>query len=101
MENGMSATSVEELESAVKAELGISFSEISIVSVDITPDFDYEGDDILRVKVVYDGKPKDIKGNAIARAIRSVRPLLNARDWPAFPSISFVTREDAGIATRA
>jgi len=98
MEVTVTVAPINQLEKAIEKVLSDSFVDVKILSVMVTEDVDFDGDDILRVSVVFDGAVKDLQGNIIAKAIRKIRPTMEELDWPAFPSLSFMTREDAKVA---
>ncbi len=84
------------LEDEILEVLGSSFARVDLLEVRITPDVDFEGDDILRVDVVFEGEPKDLDGNVLASAVRTIRPAMirnNVDDL--FPLLSFIAADDA------
>lgn len=73
-------------------------SEARIVSVSVSEDVDSEGDQILVMKVVFDGR---LDASKAASALRHLRPALFERKESRFPLLSFVTRRDAEAAAPA
>lgn len=90
-----------EIEKAILDVLSEDFSGVEIVEVHVMDDVDVEDDDILRVKVVFKGKARDLMPKFLNRAIRKVRPALSARHVSAFPMMSFISADDAKVSVSA
>jgi capsular polysaccharide biosynthesis protein len=88
---------ITELESEILKVLSHDFHGVKLLRVKISPEHDHEGDEILRVEVVFAGEPKDIEPIYMTKAIRSVIPKLNEMNILAFPSMSFISAKDAQI----
>lgn len=86
------------IEAEILKILSKDFEVVSLRQVNITPDQDFDGDEILRVEVVFDGKPKDLPLAFLTQATRRIRPTLNNFKLPQFPSITFTSSADAQIA---
>ncbi len=80
----------------VAERLSRDFENITIIDVKVAPDVDRDGEDILRIEVVFEGelKGRDIK--QVAGAVRRLRPALREIDADLFPLLSFVSRVDYG-----
>jgi hypothetical protein len=50
------------------------FSHVRICEVRVREDTDFDGGDILRIDVIYDGTVKDLDGKKLAGFIRHLRP---------------------------
>jgi hypothetical protein len=74
--------------------LGRHFQNIKIIHVDVERDRDRDGEDILRIKVVFDGVVKGRDAANIAGAARRLRPVLEEIDADIFPLLSFVSKLD-------
>ncbi len=71
------------------------FADIQIVKVDVEPDFDRDGDDILRIRVVFNGSLKDSDASLVMGATRAIRPKIeNEIENDLFPLLSFVSQVD-------
>jgi hypothetical protein len=70
------------------------FESIKIVRVDVARDQDHEGEEILRIQVVFDGVVKAKDAASIAGAARYLRPALEKIDADIFPLLSFVSKLD-------
>src|SRR5262245_56521487 len=74
--------------------LGRDFEKIRILKVNVTPDHDPDGNDILSIQVVFEGALKGADTRHAAGAVRRLRPALEEIDVDMFPSLSFVSRLD-------
>lgn len=74
----------------VEEILSDRLGSIEIKSVEITPDVDFDGDDILRVEVVFLSETKWIPPEATRGLIRRIRPKLSDVGEYAFPIMSFI-----------
>ena len=75
----------------VAEKLGRDFESIKILKVNVAQDVDRDGDEILRIEVVFEGK---LKGADLASASRRLRPALEEIDGDLYPLLSFVSKVD-------
>lgn len=73
------------------------FEKVKILNVKVERDIDFDGDDILKIVVVFEGTRKDIDARKVSGAVRHVRPKLTAIGERAFPLLSFISVGDAGM----
>lgn len=78
----------------VTTTLSRHFENIKIIHVDVAPDRDRDGEEILRIQVVFDGVVKGKDAASIAGAARHLRPALEEIDADVFPLLSFVSKLD-------
>lgn len=88
------------VEKHIKDVLSRDVPGVEILRVHVEDDLSFEDDEILRVEVIFQGKAKDIQPSFLSRAIRKVRPALADFDLMAFPMMSFISEQDAKVATR-
>ena len=81
----------------VKAVLASDFVDVKIVDVRVRDDFDSDGDEVLRVDVIFDGSPKDLDANSLIGAVRHVRPKLFEAQEKGFPVFSFISNRETGM----
>lgn len=80
---------------AVVAEvIGRDFEKVKILKVNVTPDHDRDGNDILRIQIVFEGALKGADARHAAGAVRRLRPVLEEIDVDMFPLLSFVSKLD-------
>jgi hypothetical protein len=70
------------------------FSHVRVCDVRVREDTDFDGEDILRIDVIYDGTVKDLDGKKLAGFIGHLRPKLKQIHEPALPLLSFISRAD-------
>ena len=66
-----------EIAAAVARKLGRDFRNVRILQVNVAQDVDRDGDEILRIEIVFEG---DLKGPDVASAARRLRPALEEDD---------------------
>lgn len=81
---------MENVEGRIKELLGAEF----VQSVTICPDENFDGENILRITVVYDETKGNITADEIANITREVWHLLEASEERAFPVTSFMSSRD-------
>lgn len=92
-------TDMEAIQELIMKVLSEEFSGVEITSVHVEDDVSFDDDDILRVQVVFKGKAKDIRPSFLSHAISRVRPALANHHLSAFPMMSFVSEQDAKLAS--
>lgn len=78
--------------------LSRDFQNVRIIDVRVHADKDADGDEILRVEVIFDGTPKDLDARKVSGVIRHLRPRLSAIQESAFPLLSFISNREVGLA---
>ena len=71
--------------------LRADFENIEIVDVMVDEDVDFDGDEILRIEVVFHGKPKGADAHKFSSAVRHIRPKLDDIGENAFPILWFIS----------
>jgi hypothetical protein len=74
---------------AVNETFSRLFSHVRVCDVQVREDTDFDGEDILRIDVIYEGVAKDLDGKKLAGFIRHLRPRRNKYTNPrcrCFPS---------------
>ena len=89
------------LESAIMEVLSKDFGRTRILKVIVTEDEDFEGDEILKVQVIFEGEPKDLEAGALSSSIRHIRTRLSSMNEFKFPLTSFIAEKDAGFLLSA
>jgi hypothetical protein len=70
------------------------FDHIRILDVEIQEDVDSDGEDVLRINVIFEGTPKDLDAKKLSGAVRHLRPKLDKIHESAFPLLSFISKAD-------
>jgi hypothetical protein len=90
----LSQADADRLAKAVADILGKIFKNIEIVQVLVTPDHDHDGDEILRIDVIFKGVLKEADAKHVAGAARHLLPALEKFDPDIYPLLSFVSKVD-------
>ncbi|MDE0304198.1 MAG: hypothetical protein OXI87_04835 [Albidovulum sp.] len=72
------------------------FKNVEIISVDINEDTDADGDEILRVKVVFSADGDRLDSSLTSGFLRYLRPKLSELGIERFPVMSFISMQDSG-----
>jgi hypothetical protein len=81
----------------VRDTLALDFEAARILDVRVREDFDFDGSEILRVDVLFEGTPKDLDAKKVSGTVRLVRPkLMKEANERAFPLFSFISKGDVG-----
>lgn len=74
------------------------FGSVRILGVKAALGHDADGDEILRIKVLYDGIPDDVDIKGVSGLVRMLRPKLFAlAGESAFPVISYISNAEDGV----
>lgn len=94
---GLLKTSVDtnRIATIVLAKMRETFETIEIVKVNVTTGHDRDGDEILRIEVIFKGTLKEVDAKHVAGASRDLRPVLEKEiDDDLYPLLSFVSKVD-------
>lgn len=86
------ANSLEDIISGIIKE---RFSDAVIDSIKVKPDFDSDGDRILRVTIVFDSEIAKLDPSRLAGLTRHVRPKIENRKDAGFPIFRFMSKRDS------
>jgi len=67
-----------------------------VVNVIVDRDENFQGDDIINVKVIYDSKSKKLDPQEVVGLTRVVRSRLHELDEFAFPMFYYILKSEAG-----
>jgi len=87
---------IKRIERIVRDALTRDFDNVEILSIGILEDEDTDGEDVLRIDVIFQGASKDVDAKKLSGAVRHVRPKLRAIGEKAFPLFSFISNKDLG-----
>lgn len=85
---------MEKLRDIVLDVLRERFDDVAIENIDIQRDRDEDGNDILRVQVVFDGNTKRLDARKASSVQRYMRPRLAEIQETAFPVMSYISKSD-------
>lgn len=85
----------ERIEAEIADVLGRDFQHIRILEVKVAQDLDRDGNDLLRIQVIFEGRLKGRDIKHAASAVRRLRPTLEKFDGDdLLPLLSFVSKLD-------
>lgn len=87
----MEKTVQDAIERVVRKQL----SDAQIDSVTVRQDVDHDGDEILRVFVIFDARKGQLDPDKTVSMVRHVREELHKLEESRFPIISYVSKSDA------
>jgi hypothetical protein len=90
----MKKIDAKKIETRITATLRKYFENIKIIATHVTPDFDRDGEEILRIQVVFEGTLKEADARLVPGVARHIRPVLEENDADLFPLLSFVSKLD-------
>ena len=82
----------------VDSEVRKHFKGTKIISVDVREDIAHDGDEILRVRVVFSAGEEGLDTDLVLSMVRHLRPELDKINVSAFPMVDYVSEEDSMIA---
>jgi hypothetical protein len=82
------------IEESVTKTLSRYFENIKIIAAHVAEDVDQDGEEILRIDVVFEGDLKKADARRVAGAARQLRPILEEFDPDLYPLLSFVSKVD-------
>lgn len=86
----------DELLDVIESVLKERFDDVEIESISIEHDLDEDGDAILLVQVIFDGKKKQLDARKTSGVLRHMLPKMAEIGEYAFPVISFVAKSEIG-----
>lgn len=90
-----------ELERIVRSVLEEIFGNDRIGDVYVASAYDEDGDEILRVTVVFDGTEEQFDARKASSVVRHMRPRLATIGEQAFPIISYVSSDEVSVVEDA
>ena len=88
----------EEVAKIVSSLFHERFRNVEIISVDVNEETDADGDEILRVKVVFSADGGRLDSSLTSGFLRYLRPKLSELGIEQFPVMSFISVQDSGSA---
>ena len=84
----------------IRETLAADFDRTKISDVSVRKGEDADGDELLRIEVVFEGTVEDVDASKILGAVRQVRPKLIELGENAFPLFSFIAQGDISAGRR-
>ena len=84
-----------EVKDTVLGPLESQLKSVELISVDVSEDFDHDGDAIIRIKVTFRANNQKLDASKVKGLIRHLRSALAEKNDDRFPVVSFQTDIDA------
>ena len=91
----------QQLKGIVRSVLEEIFGNDRIGDVYVASAYDEDGDEILRVTVVFDGTEEQFDARKASSVVRHMRPRLATIGEQAFPIISYVSSDEVSVVEDA
>lgn len=88
--------SMNKVERIVRSVVEQEFENVEVSSIDITRDLDEYGENILLVKVVFDGDRRALDARKTSSLARHILPKIGEIGEDAFPVFSFIAKSELG-----
>jgi len=88
---------LDQIKKVVKKTLTKPLGKVSITKIDVVDGVDADGDDILRISVIYDGGPEDLNPEKLLGITRILRDELDTIGEQAYPLVSFISKTEYEI----
>jgi hypothetical protein len=85
---------IELIKKIVKDTLAGHFDHVRILRINVKKELDSEGEDLLKIDVIFEGAAKDLDYSKLSGTVRLLRPKLDKIDESAFPLLSFISKTD-------
>jgi len=88
----------EEIREVVESIFKNHFGDVDVLAINVRPDLDHDGDPVVRVKIVYDGKGELLSspGTLYVREEVWMELASDPEQEVGFPILSFIEKSDLG-----
>ena len=82
----------------VKAAFKARFGDVELVCINVKPSVDYEGDHVVDIKIIYDGKVEQLNGEGLLRVDHEVHTKIDGdfEKPPGLPILHYIAKSDIG-----
>ena len=88
----------QEMRKIVEAAFKARFGDVELVCVNVKPSVDFEGDHVVDIKIIYDGKVEQLDGDGLLRVDHEVHTKLDGdfEKPPGWPILHYIAKSDIG-----
>ena len=88
----------QEMREIVEAAFKARFGDVELVCINIKPGVDFEGDHVVDIKIIYDGKVEQLNGEGIVRVDHEVHTKFDGdfEKPPGWPLLHYIAKSDIG-----
>ena len=88
----------QEMREIVETAFKARFGDVELVCINIEPGIDFEGDHVVDIKIIYDGKVEQLNGEGIVRVNHEVHTKFDGdfEKPPGWPLLHYIAKSDIG-----
>ena len=88
----------QEMRKIVEAAFKARFDDVELVCINVRPGVDFDGDPMVDIILIYDGKVEQLNGEGIVRVKHEVHTKFDAdlENYPGWPLLHFIAKSDIG-----
>ena len=88
----------QEMRKIVEAAFKARFGDVELVRINVKPGVDFDGDPMVDIILIYDGKVEQLNGEGIVRVKHEVHTKFDAdlENYPGWPLLHFIAKSDIG-----
>ena len=88
----------QEMRKIVETAFKARFGDIELVSINVKPGVGFDGDPVVDIKIIYDGKFEQLDGEGFVRVNHEVHTKFDADSeaYPGWPLLHFIAKSDIG-----
>ena len=88
----------QEMRKIVEAAFKARFGDVKLVCINVKPSVDYDGDHVVNIKIIYDGKVEQLDGEGLLRVDHEVHTKIDGdfEKPPGLPFLHYIAKSDIG-----
>ena len=88
----------QEMREIVEAAFKARFGDVELVCINVKPGVDFDGDHVVNIKIIYDGKVEQLNGEGLLRVDHEVDTKFDADSeaYPGWPLLHYIAKSDIG-----
>ena len=88
----------QEMREIVEAAFRSRFGDVELVCINVKPGVDFDGDPMVDINIIYDGKVEQLDGDGLLRVNHEVDTKFDADSeaYPGWPLLHFIAKSDIG-----
>ena len=88
----------QEMREIVETAFRSRFGDVELVCINVKPGVDFDGDPMVDINIIYDGKVEQLDGDGLLRVNHEVDTKFDADSeaYPGWPLLHFIAKSDIG-----
>ena len=88
----------QEMREIVETAFKARFGDVELVCINVKPGVDFDGDPMVDINIIYDGKVEQLDGEGILRVNHEVDTKFDAdsKAYPGWPLLHYIAKSDIG-----